>query len=511
VRVRGRVRWLSALSAAVLLFPGLAWSHSTGKKNLKPSKAAADLKRARQFQKDGKAAEFSKVMLACKRTLAGERRYSCCIRGGCNECAFEQECSCGANLTEKLKPGEKRKGVCQECWAGWKAGRGLYDGINPDEITVSPMDSSMMPYLSGTSLRPVDQPMYMTHSKVSDWSVMTMGQGHLVYTAQSTARGGEKLFAPNWIMPMASRQWGRGTLTLRSMLSLDPATITGRRYPLLFQAGETAYGKPLADGQHPHDLFIELAAQYTLPVGERTSLMVYGGPRGEPALGPPAFPHRLSASENPMAVLGHHYQDATHIANNVVTVGVTHRRVTFEVSGFNGREPDERRWNLEKGRMDAWSTRVTVQPTSRWAIQFSGGALPEGPRVTASAQHVRPLSRGYLASTLVWGQDRSHGLANSYLAESTLRWKKHWAWGRAERTDRDSTLRFVTGEPTRIGQVSALTLGYGHDLPSPARWLSASMGGQVMLYRPSASLRADYSATPVGAQVFLRFRLDTAR
>src|SRR5262249_36523237 len=127
--------------------------------------------------------------------------------------------------------------------------------------------------------------------------------------------------------------------TIRPMFSFEPATIRGGSYPELIQNGETYKGRPIIDGQHPHDFFMELAASYRLPVNESTSLLFYGGPRGDPALGPAAFPHRVSASENPLAPLGHHEQDSTHIAANVVTFGITHRWLTLEASGFHGREP----------------------------------------------------------------------------------------------------------------------------------------------------------------------------
>ena len=58
-----------------------------------------------------------------------------------------------------------------------------------------------------------------------------------------------------------------GQLTLRTMLSLEPATVTQRFYPLLFQQGETAFGRPINDGQHPHDFIMELAALYDLRLG----------------------------------------------------------------------------------------------------------------------------------------------------------------------------------------------------------------------------------------------------
>ena len=107
------------------------------------------------------------------------------------------------------------------------------------------------------------------------------------------------------------------------MLSLEPATISGRRYPLLFQQGETAFGKPIEDGQHPHDFIMEMAALYDLKMGENSLLSLYFAPVGDPAIGPTAYAHRASASENPLAALGHHQQDSTHIANEVVTVGMS--------------------------------------------------------------------------------------------------------------------------------------------------------------------------------------------
>jgi len=66
-------------------------------------------------------------------------------------------------------------------------------------------------------------------------------------------------------------------------------------------------------------------------------------------------------------VLGHHQEDSTHISDNVITAGITHGPVTFEVSGFHGREPGENRWSLDKGQIDSLSSRVTVTPTTRWS------------------------------------------------------------------------------------------------------------------------------------------------
>jgi hypothetical protein len=180
------------------------------------------------------------------------------------------------------------------------------------------------------------------------WTLMGSGQAFLVYSNQSGPRGRDKIYSPNWGMAMASRPLARGTLTLRAMLSAEPLTITNRRYPLIFATGETANGIPIINGQHPHDFVMELAASFKMPLGERTVFHLYGDPGGEPALGPPAFPHRPSASENPNAVISHHFQDSTHIATKVATAGITYGPFTWEVSGFHGREPDELRWGLKE-------------------------------------------------------------------------------------------------------------------------------------------------------------------
>src|SRR5207302_5783252 len=162
-------------------------------------------------------------------------------------------------------------------------------------------------------------------------------------------------------MPMLQHDVGnKGRLTLRAMFSLEPATMTGRYYPELFQQGETAFGRPINDGQHPHDLFMEIAAIYDLKLREDTLLTFYGAPMGDPAIGPTAYPHRASASEDPIAALGHHLQYSTHIADDVITAGLTYKLARLEASGFHGREPDEFRWDIDSGKIDSWSTRVTV-------------------------------------------------------------------------------------------------------------------------------------------------------
>lgn len=373
---------------------------------------------------------------------------------------------------------------------------------------------------SGTSAEPdsTATPMWMLMK--DHWMLMFHGETFLNDTQQSGPRGGDKLFSTNWFMAMAQRRAGPGTLTLRAMLSLEPATVTGRYYPELFQQGETAFGKPLIDGQHPHDLLMEIAALYDLRLSDRTLLSVYAAPVGDPALGPAAYPHRASASEDPLAPLGHHLEDATHISDDVVTVGLTQGIGRIEFSGFHGREPDEFRWNLDQGRMDSWSWRATVNPSANWSGQFSMGHLhsPEAlrpdeniVRTTASLMYNRPLAGGSWASTLVWGRNHSsEGLTwNGYLAETTLRFAdRNAVWGRIEDVDRTTELlQPAPGLPEGIaGRVQAYTAGYDRSIGT---WphLDIAPGGQFTLYRTPAGLRPEYGPYPVGVVLFLRLRI----
>ena len=380
---------------------------------------------------------------------------------------------------------------------------------------------------SGTSSEPDSTPMPMMMTMHDDWMLMFHGVAFVNDIQQTSPRGEDKFFSTNWFMPMAQHPLGHGLLTLRTMLSLEPATVTGRQYPLLFQQGETAYGNPIVDGQHPHDFVMELAALYDWSLGERTLLSFYVAPVGDPALGPTAYPHRASAAENPVAALGHHQEDSTHIADDVITVGFTHRIVRIEASGFHGREPDEQRWQVQEGPIDSWSTRLTIQPGQNWSGQYSYGRLhsPEQlnpgedqERMTASLMYNRPLgdgTKGNWASTLAWGRTRAiptNLIQNSYLLESTLRFAvRNYVWTRIENVDRTTELLLgeqpeppgFTEEPA--GRVQAYTFGYDRDFDLLPH-LRTAIGAQVTAYTPGSQLKPVYGSDPVGVVVFLRLR-----
>jgi len=375
-----------------------------------------------------------------------------------------------------------------------------------------------------TSAEPNSTPVPMLMTTKGKWTLMFHANVFVLDEQQSSARGGDKFFSTNWFMGMAQHKLGPGTFTGRFMLSLEPATISNRRYPLLFQQGETAFGKPIADGQHPHDFLMELGALYDLRMGEKSLLSLYFAPTGDPAIGPTAYAHRASASESPTGTLGHHQEDSTHIAEDVITVGVTHGIFRIEGSGFHGREPDEFRWDLDSGKIDSWSTRFTVQPGKNWSGQVSYARMtgPESlfpaedqARLTASLMYNRPIHEGNWASTLLWGRTRSiqdNSIFNSYLLESTLRFRKrNSAWTRIENVDRSNEL--VIGENALppnfqekpIGRVQAYTFGYDRDFHIVSH-LASALGVQFTASGVPATLQSIYGAHPFGFVIFARFR-----
>jgi hypothetical protein len=374
---------------------------------------------------------------------------------------------------------------------------------------------------SGTSLEPDSgvPPMLMRRS--GKWMEMLHGEVNVAEQQQTGPRGHDKLFSVNWVMPMAQRSTARGQWTFVSMLSLEPATITGHYYPELFQQGETAFGKAIVDGQHPHDLFMELAGMYDQDLGEHGLASIYAAPVGDPALGPVAFPHRMSAESDPLAPLAHHLQDSTHIAYNVVTGGVTWGAARIEASGFHGREPGENRWTIYGGAVDSWSTRFTVAPARDWIAQYSLGHLhspealhPEEDvlRQTASVSFHHAWAPVDLDATAVWGRNHTMGTdvnANGYLFEAEARLRQRQSlWTRIEDDDRTTDLLGAAAPPEEsvVGRVQAYTGGYAHSIWH-SDWSALELGAQATLYATPSRLVTSYGAHPGGVAALLHWRI----
>jgi hypothetical protein len=365
---------------------------------------------------------------------------------------------------------------------------------------------------SGTSFNPAASPMDMIHVDAGHWGLDFHGVVFVTDIQQTGPRGADKLASMNWFMGQASHPLAGGKLLLRSMLSLEPATITGRRYPELFQTGETAYGKPIVDGQHPHNFVMELALEYRHPLGNNSRWWLYAAPVGDPALGPVAYPHRVSAAELPQATLGHHLEDSTHISYEVMTVGASRGMFGVEASGFHGGEPNENRWNIGHGAIDSWSSRLTFTPDTHWTAQVSAGRLahPEAlepgdqVRTTASVTYARPFDKGDWATSLIWG--RVHKTAggdnlNGFDLESAMRFRpSNYLTGRIEEVDKDELV--LPG----IYRIGAYTAGYTRDF----YWIphiAAGLGSNVTQYSMASQVHQVYGAHPVAVLVFLRLRV----
>jgi hypothetical protein len=346
---------------------------------------------------------------------------------------------------------------------------------------------------------------------------MAHGVVNLVYDHQSGPRGDDKAFASGMLMGMARRPLGDGTLQLRGMLSPDP--IMGKSgYPLLLASGETANGSDrLVDRQHPHDFFMELSASVSQNTGANSSVFLYAGLPGEPAFGPPAFMHREAIMDSPEAPISHHWLDSTHISFGVLTAGIVLDGVKLEVSRFNGREPDQHRWNIETGPLDSTSVRASWNPTRTLALQGSWGHFTDPEQLepgvnqkrwSASALWADEVASGWkLAGTLAWGRKTiGDHKDDAYVAEASL---KHSGWtlfGRGEITENRELVADPNdhGPAFRVGKVS---LGAVRDF-RVADHLALGAGGLVSVnFVPDAlaPLYGGHDAT--GAMGFVRLKL----
>jgi hypothetical protein len=387
----------------------------------------------------------------------------------------------------------------------------------------APLGISMDRMGSGTTWIPDAVSVPARHIMAGSWELMLHGFVFTQYNTQGGPRGDDQFGSLNWGMFMASRDLAGGRFQARTMLSLDPATVTRRGYPLLLQSGEAIDGEPIRDRQHPHDFWMELGLLYERPVSSNLGISLYAAPSGEPALGPVAFMHRPSAMDNPFAPLGHHWQDATHISFGVITAGFFGRSWKLEGSAFNGREPDEERWNFDRMKLDSYSGRLTLNPSPAWSLSAGYGYLasPEilNPdeathRFTVAALHGTKVgTEGQWASTLVYGtnkhhEERSHSA--TFESEAILdRW--HTVLTRVEFNQKSAEDLGVDEPPLgfasdREFSILSVSLGYIREL---GRGWGATLGLGAMgtVTAVPSSLETAYgSRTPLGAVVFLRVR-----
>ena len=254
------------------------------------------------------------------------------------------------------------------------------------------------------------------------------------------------------------------------------------------------------------------------PSPASTGFTMAGGPAGEPALGPVAFMHRPSAADNLFAPLSHHVFDSTHISFGVVTAAVDHGPWIVEASVFNGREPDENRWDFDFGALDSVSGRVWFRPTGSWEFQVSTGHLkdpePLEPgnvqRTTTSGSWFRRDGDDYTAVTVAYGVNAAdHGRRHAVLGEITKHFGLTSLYARSEvlqvETSALGPCCTFAPDPHRRDTLGAFTFGGVRDI---LRWrgVEGGFGGAVTFHAVPDRLTSTHGDHPVSFQLFFRLR-----
>jgi len=376
---------------------------------------------------------------------------------------------------------------------------------------------------SGTGWLPDASPMYMhlQKNKRSNW--MVHGNIVLRYNKQDVfgkgSRGDAKIEVPNWFMGMYTRLIGaKGLVNITAMISLDPLTVGEKGYPLLFQSGETYNGNRLVDRQPPRDFISGLSVGYTHMFNKDVDLTAYFGYPGEPALGPVSYMKRISAFNNPDAVLGHHWQDSRHVVFGVGTLGLRIKKFKGEGSIFTGREPNENRYNLDQARFDSYSYRLSYNPNPEWSFQFSQGFIHEPEklepgqdvtRTSVSVMRSKSLRTINWSQSLIWGMnDKKFNLPREHtiLYENNLQFQSQAFYGRYE---------FIQKTPKDLGldsvpvytkyNIHALTVGYNYNI-APAAPIEILLGFQTTLNFTDRLLKHLYGSAPLGLEIYLQLR-----
>jgi hypothetical protein len=424
-------------------------------------------------------------------------------------------------------------------------------------VSAAPLAGQIHTPASGTAWDPAAALHPALHAHNGAWDLRLHADATIYRADEGSVRGNEQWGSTNWLMAIAARQTAGGTLVLRGMMSLEPLTVRGCGTPNLLQTGEVCDGEAIVDAQHPHELFSEIALAYSRLLGRGVAADLYVAAVGEPALGPVAFPHRTTARSNPISPITHHWIDATHVAFGVVTAGIEGRRWRFEGSAFNGREPDDERYDFDFAPLHSWSARLQLAPTERVVLQASAGRLrnahrhvvllppeldcppvPTGSslvaahggchlidqgdlfldlvRTTASASYHHPLgdSRSW-SVTAAWGRnnEQAHVDTDGVLLEGRAELDWGTLFARAERVTksdhelaiRPTLVQFMKGEQETY-DLGKLVVGYALEIAG-AGGIVASVGGAASWSRLPAALEQRYGTrTATGLMLFASFR-----
>jgi hypothetical protein len=202
----------------------------------------------------------------------------------------------------------------------------------------------------------------------------------------------------------------------------------------------------------------------------------------------------------------------------VVTAGVVRGDWKLEASRYNGREPDQRRYDTETGALDSTAVRLSWNPTASlalqtsWADEISPEQLEPGVnqrKVSASAIYTVPFGdHGWWSSTAAWGRRASQGRdLDAWVLESALKPDAAWTiFGRAERVANDELTVAASGALGRTFTVGKASLGAIRDWPM-AQHVTVGLGALYALDFVPSALRGAYGGDPRGGMVFARLKI----
>ena len=371
---------------------------------------------------------------------------------------------------------------------------------------------------SGTAWQPDSSQHSGLMLPAGDWMLMFHGTFDLIADWQGGPRGDDKLFTAGMLMGMATRPVRqRQALQFRAMVSPDPLMGKKRLSACCWLAARPPTASiTLSTASIRMISSWNCRRSYLVKLADKASAFLYAGLPGEPAFGPPAFMHRQSISISPEAPISHHWLDSTHITFGVVTAGLVLDRFKLEASRFNGREPDQHRWDIETGPLDSTSVRLSWNPTRNLSLQGSWAHLEEPEQLepginqnrwSASAAYTRPMANGWWSTTLAWGRKTVEGHDDDAFAlESSVNWKDWTLFGRGEITENRELVESEDGHGPayRVGKVS---LGLVRDF-RVAEHLKLGLGGLYAFNFVPNALEDAYGGDPQGAMAFVRLKLD---
>ncbi len=365
-----------------------------------------------------------------------------------------------------------------------------------------------------TPLAMKDMPMKM---------LMLHGNSFFTQTVQEGARGRNAFTVPNMFMADIGSSFGdHHYISLDFMGTLERWTYPNGGYPELLQIGEENGDHiPYLDAQHPHSSpIMGLTLSDTISFGSgKDHVKLFFAPRGETTDGPIAFMHRPTGMVNPDAPLGHHIgQDVGHITSTVLGASLRLSDTTFEMSTFNGTEPEPTKVDLPIGNPNSYAARLIEQFTPSFYAMTSAAYIknPDAHnpdldhlwRYSASLYNDHSYENGWaIHNAFIWGlinyYDNTSAL-NSFSEEFWLHKNGANIWSRIDVLQRTpAELVITSSSPNDPKWVTAVTFGYTHKI---AAWESAEVGLGTSVtkdFLPN-DYQSAYSGNPLTGKIFLR-------